>query len=499
MAEPDLVLALDQGTTSTRAIVFDRAGTARAEARRPLRQVYPRPGWVEHDPEDIWQDAVAVMREALARARIEARALAGIGIANQRETTLMWQRDGGHPLHNAIVWQDRRTAAACDRLHAAGAGERIAALTGLVIDPYFSATKAAWLLDTVAGARAAAERGALLFGTVDSFLLWRLTGGKAHATDATNAARTQLFDIHRRAWSDELLALFRVPGAALPEVKDSAGMFGIAAADVLGAEVPVLGIAGDQQAAMVGQACLAPGMVKSTYGTGGFALLNTGTWAVASRARLLTTIAYQIAGAATYALEGSIFVAGAALQWLCDGLGVLGDVADSETLAAGADADGAVVMVPAFAGLGAPYWDAHARGALFGLTRDVGVADLARAALDSVAFQTRDLIEAMAADGAGPPTALRVDGGMAANAWFLQRLADLIGVPVERPVETETTALGAARLAGLAAGLIDGLDALAGEWRRECRFEPALDADHRDRLYRRWQDAVARVRESAGG
>jgi glycerol kinase len=498
VAEPDLVLVLDQGTTSSRALIYDRDGAARAEARRDLRQFYPRRGWVEHDPEDIWRDSVQVMREALARAGVDAGALASIGIANQRETTVIWERDGGRAIHNAIVWQDRRTADACARLAADGAEARIAALTGLVIDPYFSATKAAWLLDHVAGARAQAERGRLALGTVDSFLLWRLTGGRVHATDATNAARTQLFDIHRRAWSDELRALFGVPRALLPEVGDSAGDFGVTDSDVLGAPVPIRGVAGDQQAAMIGQACLVPGMIKSTYGTGCFALINSGVEPVASRARLLTTIAYQLAGKASYALEGSIFAAGAAVQWLRDGLGVLADVADSAALAARADPDGGVVMVPAFTGLGAPYWDAHARGAVLGLTRDTDAADLVRAALDSVAFQTRDLIGAMEADSAAVPTALRVDGGMARNDWFLQRLADLLGLPVEKPVEVETTAFGAACLAGLGAGVIDGFGALAERWRLDRRFEPALDAGRRDRLYARWHDAVARVREGGG-
>ncbi len=491
VARAEYVLAIDQGTTSTRAIVFDREGRPRGSAQRPLPQIYPEPGWVEHDPEAIWEATVAVARGALAEAGHDAAGVAALGLTNQRETTVIWERATGRPIHNAIVWQDRRTAALCDRLRADGAEPMVQARTGLLLDPYFSATKIAWLLDSVSGARAAAERSALAFGTIDSFLVWRLTGGTRHVTDATNASRTLLFDLVRQDWDDDLLRLFRVPRALLPEVLDSAADFGASSASHLGRALPILGVAGDQQAATVGQACLAPGMVKCTYGTGAFALLNTGATPAASRHRLLGTLAYRLAGRPTYALEGSIFVAGAALQWLRDGLGVLGATADSEALAARAR-DG-VIMVPAFVGLGAPYWDAHARGAIYGLTRDSGPAELARAALEAVAFQTRDLLEAMAADHGQRIATLRVDGGMTANGWFLRALADLVGVRVERPAVAETTAFGAACLAMLGAGLVASLDELAASWRADAVFEPTLGDGERDARYGRWRDAVART------
>ncbi|MCW3473743.1 glycerol kinase GlpK [Limobrevibacterium gyesilva] len=493
-----LVLALDQGTTSTRAMAFRAPRLAPAAiARRDLPQHFPANGWVEHAPEDLFVDSVTVLREALAQAGGTARDVAGIGIANQRETTLVWRRDTGQPVHNAIVWQDRRTAAACAGLRAAGHEPLVTGRTGLLIDPYFCATKIAWLLDNVPGARADAEAGRLAFGTVDTWLLWRLTGGRVHATDATNASRTMLFDIVRGVWDPELLDLFRIPATLLPDVRDSAGPFGMVSADILGAEIPVLGIAGDQQAASVGQACFRPGMVKSTYGTGCFLLLNTGEAPVASRTRMLTTIACQLRGVRTYALEGAIFVAGAAVQWLRDGLGVIRDAAETGGLAAEADPGQSVYLVPAFTGLGAPHWDAEARGALFGLTRNTGPQELARAALESVAYQTRDLIEAMRADwsGAGNSdgTILRVDGGMVASDWTMQFLADMLGVPVDRPVVLETTALGAAYLAGLAAGVCPAPAEFATNWALQRRFEPHMDEASRSRRYAGWKDAVSRT------
>jgi glycerol kinase len=493
------VLAIDQGTTSTRALVFDEAGEPRASSQRELEQRYPRPGWVEHDPESIWQDTLAVGRNALAAAGLSATEIAAVGITNQRETVVLWERASGRPVHPAIVWQDRRTAARCRQLQGEGLDPLVQERTGLLIDPYFSATKLAWLLDEVAGARAAALRGELAFGTVDSFLLWRLTAGRVHATDATNASRTMLYDIHRQDWDEELLRLLGIPRAILPEVRDCSALFGTTPFELFGAPLPVTGIAGDQQAAAVGQACFAPGMLKSTYGTGCFALLNTGERAVASRNRLLTTIAYRLGGRTAYAIEGSIFVAGAAVQWLRDGLRLIGHAGESEPLAAGIEDTGGVYLVPAFVGLGAPHWDPEARGALFGLTRDSGAPQIVRAALEAVGYQTRDLLAAMQADrghggGAG---AVRVDGGMVANAWLCQFLADILDVPVERPAVIETTALGAACLAGLEVGLYSSLEALAATWRCERRFEPQMSAPERERLYAGWQDAVRRTRSAA--
>ncbi len=488
-----IILALDQGTTSTRAIAFRGASLAPvAVARRDLPQHFPASGWVEHEPEDLIADSIAVLREAMALCGAAPGDVAGIGITNQRETTLVWDRATGRPIHRAIVWQDRRTAAACAALRAAGHEALVRARTGLVIDPYFCATKLAWLLDHVDGARAAAEAGRLAFGTVDSWLLWRLTDGRVHATDATNASRTMLFDIARGDWDEELLDLFRIPRALLPEVRDSAGAFGTTRA--LGGETPILGVAGDQQAAMVGQACFSPGMVKSTYGTGAFLLLHTGETPVMSANRLLTTVALQLNGVRSYALEGAIFVAGAAVQWLRDGLGILPDAASSGAFAAKADPAQSVYLVPAFTGLGAPHWDAEARGALFGLTRATGPAELARAALESVAYQTRDLIEAMHADwpDAGQ-TVLRVDGGMAASDWAMQFLADLLAAPVDRPAGTETTALGAAYLAGLAAGICPPPGAFAATWALDRRFRPAMDAAERAARYTGWREAVRRT------
>jgi glycerol kinase len=487
------ILAIDQGTTSTRAVLFDAAGEPLAQAQRELAQHFPRPGWVEHDPEEIWQATLATCRAVIAERRIEARDIAAIGITNQRETTVLWERASGRPLARAIVWQDRRTAEQCTKLAAHGHGDVVQQRSGLVIDPYFSATKIAWLLDHTPGARAAAERGDLAFGTIDCFLLWRLTGGAVHATDATNAARTLLFDIHRQQWDDELLATFRVPRALLPEVRDTAGSFGGTAAAHFGAPMAITGMAGDQQAATVGQACFAPGMIKSTYGTGCFAVLNTGAAPVTSRHRLLTTLAYRLGGTPTYAIEGAIFIAGAAVQWLRDGLGLITRAEETATLAEAADPACCVYLVPAFTGLGAPYWDADARGAIFGLTRDIGRPELARAVLEAACYQTRDLLEAMRADGAAPAS-LRVDGGMVRNDWFAQCLADTLDLPVERPRFTETTVLGAAILAGLGSGLYPSLDTVAGRWQRDRLFEPRENSDRRDARYAGWKDAVARVR-----
>jgi glycerol kinase len=487
------VMALDQGTTSTRAILFRTDLTVAAVAQKEFTQHYPASGWVEHDPEDIWKSAVSVMRAAMRKAGATAADIAAVGITNQRETTVIWERASGRPIANAIVWQDRRTAPVCQQLKAEGHEPLVSQRTGLLLDPYFSGTKAAWLLDNVPGARARAERGELAFGTIDTFLIWRMTGGKVHATDATNASRTMLFDIHKGGWDDDLLNLLKVPRALLPDVRDSAGAFGETAPALLGGPVAIRGVAGDQQAATVGQACFAPGMMKSTYGTGCFALLNTGATAVASKNRLLTTIAYQLNGRRTYALEGAIFIAGAAVQWLRDGLKVIKRAAQSGELAAAADPTQQVVLVPAFVGLGAPYWDPDARGAIFGLTRNSGPNEVALAALESVCFQTRDLLAAMQADmGASAETTLRVDGGMTASDWTMQRLADTLAAPVDRPQVMETTALGAAYLAGLAAGEMPEPDVFAGTWKLERRFQPMADSI-REQRYAMWKDAVRRT------
>jgi glycerol kinase len=491
-----VLIAIDQGTTSTRAIAFDASLTSLATAQRELKQIYPAPGHVEHDPEEIWDATVETMREAMAKAGIAAKDVAGIGITNQRETTVVWDRATGKPVHNAIVWQDRRTAPLCDALRKSGHEADVSARTGLLLDPYFSATKLAWLLESVSGARTAAENGELAFGTIDSFLLWRLTGGKAHATDATNAARTLLFDIGKGAWDPGLCELFDVPASMLPRVRDCAGEFGTTAPELFGGAIRILGVAGDQQAATVGQGCFMPGMMKSTYGTGCFALLNTGSERVASRNRLLTTIAYQLDGVRTYALEGAIFVAGAAVQWLRDKLKIIKNAAEVGPLAAQANPAEEVYLVPAFVGLGAPYWDANARGAVFGLTRNSGAAELARAALEAVGYQTRDLLEAMRGDwptARGASTVLRVDGGMTASDAAMQFLADILAAPVDRPVVMETTALGAAYLAGRTAGLCPDLDGFAAQWRRERRFEPQMNNVTRERKYGGWKTAVSRT------
>jgi glycerol kinase len=489
------LIAIDQGTTSTRAMVFSAALRPVATAQQELRQIFPRPGWVEHDPEEIWAATVATVREAMAEAGVAAKDIAGIGITNQRETAIVWDRSSGKPIHNAIVWQDRRTADACAALKSAGHEESVAEKTGLVLDPYFSATKIAWMLDHVDGARAAAEQGRLAFGTVDSFLLWRLTGGRVHATDATNASRTLLFDIARAQWDPALADIYRVPLGLLPTVQDCAAEYGATDLSLFGAPIAVRGIAGDQQAATIGQGCFAPGMMKSTYGTGCFALLNTGAELVRSRHRLLTTIAYQLAGQRTYALEGAIFIAGAAVQWLRDGLRFIDRASEVDALALKADPAEQVYLVPAFVGLGAPYWEAQARGALYGLTRNCGPAEIARAALEAVGYQTRGLLEAMRADWpASADTVLRVDGGMTASDVTMQFLADIIAAPVDRPAVMETTALGAAYLAGLQAGVCPEPAGFAATWRLDRRFEPRMDAAIRAGKWAGWQDAVRRTR-----
>ncbi|MFN3713993.1 MAG: glycerol kinase GlpK [Alcanivoracaceae bacterium] len=493
------LLAIDQGTTSSRAILFDHSGRRLAQAQREFRQYYPEDGWVEHDAGQIWQDCLQLCRQVLKEAGVEARGVAAIGITNQRETTVLWDRATGKPLAPAIVWQDRRTAGLCATLKAEGHEELVQQRTGLLLDPYFSATKLAWLLEQVPGARQRAEAGELAFGTIDSWLLWNLTGGEVHATDATNASRTLLFDIHRQRWDEELLALFKVPAAVLPEVRDSAADYGRTDPALFGGAIAVAGMAGDQQAALVGQACFAPGMVKSTYGTGCFMVLNTGSQAVRSRNRLLTTVGYRLNGETSYALEGSIFVAGAAIQWLRDGLRLINHASETEALARSVGSSRGVYLVPAFTGMGAPWWDPHARGALLGLTRDTGIAEVVTAGLESVCYQTLDLLDAMAADADARPTALRVDGGMVVNNWLTQTLADVLGVRVDRPVVTETTALGAAYLAGLQVGVFGSLEEVASQWQCERSFQPSLDERTRQARHAGWRRAVARVCEGVKG
>ena len=490
---PDHVLAIDQGTTSTRAMLFDRGATMVSVAQRELPQHYPRAGWVEHDAEDIWRDTLAVVREAIARSAVPLDRIAAIGVTNQRETVVVWDRSTGEPIHRAIVWQDRRTADLCASLKAEGTEEEVRAKTGLLLDPYFSATKLIWILDNVTDARARAERGELAFGTIDSFLLWRLTGGAIHATDATNASRTLLYDIHAQRWDADLCRLFRIPEAMLPDVRDNSGLFGVTAAGLLDRQWHIGGMAGDQQAALIGQACFDPGMVKSTYGTGCFLLLNTGEIAVPSANRLLTTPAYRLAGRMTYAVEGSIFVAGAAVKWLRDGLGVLESAEESENLATQVADSHGVYMVPAFVGLGAPHWDPETRAAIHGLTLDATGAHLVRAALEAVAYQTFDLLRAMEADGCSTPVALRVDGGMAANAWLCQFLADILDCRVDRPSNLETTALGAAFLAGLATGVWRDLDEVSRTWTAAQSFNPGMSAEQRQKLLQGWSKALKRT------
>ena len=488
------VLAIDQGTTSTRAILFDAKGGARRTAQIELSQHYPQPGWVEHDPEEIWRSTIATCREAAAAAD---GPIAALGIANQRETTILWERANGRPVHNAIVWQDRRTADLCARWVQQGLADTVAQRTGLVIDPYFSASKIRWLLDTLPGLRRRAEAGEIAFGTIDSFLLWRLTGGKRHATDATNAARTMLFDIARMAWDEELLAAFRIPRAILPEVLDTGADFGTTAPRWFGAAIPIAAMAGDQQAALIGQGCFRPGMIKSTYGTGAFALVNIGGEPAPSRHRLLTTIAYRLAGRTAYALEGSIFVAGAAVQWLRDRLGVIATAAEATALAARADPRQRLYLVPGFAGLGAPFWAPQARAALIGLTAECGPAEIARAALEAVGYQTRDLIAAMAADAGIGIGALRVDGGMTVSDWTMQFLADILPAAVERPAGVETTAWGAAYAAGLTRAIYPDLETMEADWRPERRFSPRMPAAEREERYAGWRRAVAGVLAAA--
>jgi len=490
----EYVLAIDQGTTSTRAILFDQRLNVFGVEQREFPQHFPRSGWVEHDPEDIWSSTLEVCRNLMRLRDVSPSNIASIGITNQRETTVVWDRETGTPIHPAIVWQDRRTADTCSALKGAGHELFVASKTGLLLDPYFSATKIAWILDHVEGARESANAGKLAFGTIDTFLMWRLTEGRVHATDATNASRTMLFDIHKGAWSDELLEIFNIPASILPDVQDTAHYYGDTRAGMFGSPIPITSVVGDQQAAMVGQACFTPGMMKSTYGTGCFALLNTGSEAIRSENRLLTTIAYQLDGERTYALEGSIFVAGAAVQWLRDELGLIADAAESGELAALADDQQSVYLVPAFVGMGAPYWDAECRGAIFGLTRGTGSRELAKAALDSVCFQTRDLLEAMQRDwGQASNTVLRVDGGMAASDWTMQRLADILPALVERPKNAETTALGAAYLAGMKVGFYPGIEEFSKTWKCDRRYEPLLDEAIREQKYAGWKDAVGRT------
>ncbi|MBX9849036.1 MAG: glycerol kinase GlpK, partial [Rhodocyclaceae bacterium] len=480
------ILALDQGTTSSRALVFDANGTIHGQAQREFAQHFPQPGWVEHDAMEIWQTQLTTAREALHNAQLNATDIAAIGITNQRETTVLWDRSTGLPLAPAIVWQDRRTAAVCDTLRAEGLEPLVQAKTGLRLDPYFSATKLAWLLDHTPGARERAERGELAFGTIDSWLTWRLTDGRLHVTDASNASRTLLCNLHTGDWDNELLALFRIPPSVLPRIVDSSGVLGETDADVFGSPIPIAALAGDQQAATFGQACLTPGMAKNTYGTGCFMLMNTGSQIVASQQRLLSTIAWQIGGSRQYALEGSVFMGGAIVQWLRDGLGLIGSAAEIEHLARSVPDSGGVMLIPAFTGLGAPWWEADARGTLFGMTRGTNRAHIAHAALDAIALQCADVLGAMQQDAPVPLTELRVDGGAARNNLLMQRQADLLGVPVVRPRQTETTALGAAYLAGLGCGLWANQDVIASHWKEDQRFEPQLDSSTRAAILDRW-------------
>ncbi|CAD7039836.1 glycerol kinase [Pseudorhizobium halotolerans] len=489
------VLAIDQGTTSSRAIVFDENMKIAGVGQKEFTQIFPKSGWVEHDPEEIWGSVVLTIRQAIRKAGIRASDIAAIGITNQRETVVVWERETGQAIHNAIVWQDRRTAGDCERMKGEGLETLFTERTGLLLDPYFSGTKLSWLLKNVEGARSRAANGDLCFGTIDTYLIWRLTGGRSFVTDATNASRTLIYNIAQNRWDDDLLAILDIPAAMLPEVKDCADDFGVTDERLFGAAIPILGVAGDQQAATIGQACFEPGMIKSTYGTGCFAVLNTGSEIVPSKNRLLTTIAYRLDGETTYALEGSIFIAGAAVQWLRDGLGIIRKAEQTGQLADSADPEQAVYLVPAFTGLGAPHWDAEARGAIFGLTRNTGPAELSRAALEAVCYQTRDLLDAMHKDwqSDGRQTVLRVDGGMVASDWTMQRLADLLDAPVDRPTILETTALGAAWLAGSRAGVWPGREEFARRWARQRCFEPQMDDDVREAKIRGWKDAVRRT------
>ncbi len=486
------IMAIDQGTTSSRAIIFDERMKIVASAQEEFEQHYPDSGWVEHDPSDLWSSTAATCRSAIEKAGLPEDDIAGIGITNQRETVVVWEKETGRAIHNAIVWQDRRTAGICREMKEAGYEEQVIEKTGLLLDPYFSGTKLKWILDRVEGSRERARKGELLFGTVDTYLIWRMTGGRSHVTDATNACRTLLYDSFKGGWSTTICKMLDIPMEMLPQVCDSACAFGHTRRDLFGHEIPILGVAGDQQAATIGQACFEPGMMKSTYGTGCFALLNTGETPVRSENRLLTTVAYQFDGTPTYALEGSIFVAGAVVQWLRDGLKIIRSAPETQTLAEHADATQDVVLVPAFVGLGAPYWNSECRGAVYGLTRSSGPEELAKAALESVGFQTRDLLDAMKADwtALGEPRTLRVDGGMSASDWAMQFLSDIIGAKVDRPEVLETTALGAAWLAGMQAGIYPDRAGFADGWRLERTFEPAMDGDTRERRYDRWKRAV---------
>ena len=489
------ILSIDQGTTSSRAMLFDENGRACFTAQKEFSQHFPRDGWVEHNAEEIWTTTLTTVRDALEKARTDKRVIAAIGITNQRETTVVWDRSSGEPIYHAIVWQDRRTANYCDSLRSRNLESTVTDKTGLLLDPYFSGTKVNWILENVAGARDRAEKGELAFGTIDSFLIWRLTGGKVHATDATNASRTLMFNIHTQQWDTELLDMLEVPASLLPEVRDCAADYGVTSKSLLGVEIPIAGVAGDQQAALIGQACFETGMIKSTYGTGCFMMLNTGEQVLASNNKLLTTVGYRLAGKTTYALEGSIFVAGAAVQWLRDGIGIIDTAHQTEAMAESLDSNNGVYLVPAFTGLGAPHWDPEARGAIFGITRDTGPAELVRATLESICYQTFDLLEAKRRDGI-TPIRLRVDGGMVQNNWLCQFLANMLDIIVERPMETETTALGAAYLAGLQVGLFDSLEDIAGRWQAEREFDPQMEAHQRSLLLADWHEAVIKVKTS---
>lgn len=487
------ILSIDQGTTSSRAILFDLQGRVCFTSQKEFTQFFPQDGWVEHDPEEIWQTILSVTKEACAKASEIGEGVSAIGITNQRETTLVWNKTTGEPICNAIVWQDRRTSSYCHKLKQQGAEEKVSKKTGLLLDPYFSGSKINWILDNVENARERAEKGELAFGTIDSFLIWRFTEGRVHATDATNASRTLLFDIHHQEWDKDLLELFDIPLAMLPEVKDSADDFGICSTEYLPGDIPIAGVAGDQHAALIGQACFKSGMIKSTYGTGCFVMMNTGDWAVTSHNRLLTTVAYRLNGKPTYATEGSIFIAGAGIQWLRDGLGIIKNAADTEEMAAKLPDNAGVYLVPAFTGLGAPHWDPDARGAMFGLTRNTGVEHIVRAMLESICYQTADLFEAMEKDGIQPER-IRVDGGMVQNNWLCGFLADVLGIPVERPVVTETTALGAAILAGLHTGLFNSLDDVEKQWKCDKSFDVNMQPETRKQLLLEWRKAVSKVK-----
>ena len=486
------LIAIDQGTTSTRSVLFSDKGQPLFTSQTEFTQIFPKDGWVEHDPEEIWQSVLSTCREAVAKSKILGGSIAGLGITNQRETSLIWNRASGEMVYNAIVWQDRRTASFCSDLKSQGYESMVTNKTGLLLDPYFSASKIAWILDHDSNIREQAERGELAFGTIDSFLLWKLTGGKVHATDATNAARTMLYNIHDNHWDEELLELFNIPASLLPAVHDCASDFGQTDAELFGEVIQIAGVAGDQHAASIGQACFEPGMIKSTYGTGCFVMVNTGDKAITSEHRLLTTIAYRLNGKTTYAIEGSIFNAGTAVQWLRDGLGIIKSAGETEAMASGLEGNKGVYLVPAFTGMGAPYWDAEARGALYGLTRDTGPAEIVRATLESVCYQTNDLFTAMAEDGV-QPSIIRVDGGMVANDWLVQQLSDTINLRVQRPVVTETTALGAAYLAGLQTGVFESLEDLASYWQREADFAPEMETDTREQLLAGWKKAIERT------